>query len=57
MNVIVDLALVAMVVYLGRQIYLQEVKPFRGVRRCKCHPRRPRGDLLIRLKGPPWRAP
>jgi len=55
MNVIVDLALVAMVVYLGRLIYLQEVKPYRGVRRCKCHPpRRPRAEWLSHLRGPPW---
>ncbi|MGH2683026.1 MAG: hypothetical protein ACRDIX_07315 [Actinomycetota bacterium] len=57
MNVLLDLALLAVVVFIGRLIYLNDVKPYKGVRRCDCHPRRPRGErFLLHLKGPPWRA-
>lgn len=56
MNVLLDLALLAAVVYIVRLIYVNEVRPYRGVRRCDCHPPRPRGVFPNPIKGPPFRA-
>lgn len=42
------------------QFYRHEVRPYRNVRQCSCHPRRPRGGKVIGsylpTKRPHWRA-